>query len=49
MNVEVRIQFDEPTELDWQAMWSLANRMTNQKDSVHVAVVADQDDWLVAE
>jgi hypothetical protein len=49
MNVKVRIQLNEPTELDSQAMWSLANGLTNQKDSVHVAVDADQGDWLVAE
>jgi len=49
MNVKVQIQFDEPTELDSQAMWSLAYRLTNQKDSVHVSVDTNQGDWLVAE
>ena len=49
MNVKVRIQFDEPTESDWQAMWSLANSLTNKKDSVRVVADANEDDWLIAE
>jgi hypothetical protein len=49
MNVMVRIQFDELTDPDWQAMWSLANRLTNNKDSVRVVADANEGDWLVAE
>jgi hypothetical protein len=49
MNVRVRIQFDEPAESDWQAMWSLANSLTNNKDSVRVVADANEEDWLVVE
>ncbi|MBI3407931.1 MAG: hypothetical protein HY040_06190 [Planctomycetes bacterium] len=48
MNVCVRIQFTSPTKEDWQAMRSLAARLTGNRESVRVS--ADQTPgWLVAE
>ena len=48
MNVQVRIQFESPTEDDWQAMRSIANRLTDDPASVRVSAEANPE-WLVAE
>jgi hypothetical protein len=49
MNVRVRIQFNPPTEVDWRAMRSLANSLTDNRDGVRVFADPGQADWLVAE
>ena len=49
VNVIVRIFFDKPAEEDWQAMRSLAIRLTNDPDSVRVTADPDAPDWLAAE
>src|SRR6266540_4468298 len=48
MNVRVRIQFEPPTEEDWQAMRSLAASLTNNPESVRVSADAAPG-WLIAE
>jgi hypothetical protein len=48
MNVRVRIQFNPPTETDWEDMQALGRRLTREPGSVRV--FADvQPDWLVVE
>lgn len=48
MNVRVRIQFERPTEDDCEGMRSLANGLTDNRDSVHVFADPEQTDRLVA-
>lgn len=48
MNVRVRILFNNPTEDDWRDMRSLANGLTNDRDSVRV-FEDEEAGWLVAE
>lgn len=49
MNVSVRVLFDNATEEDWRAMRMLANKLTNDRDSVRVTDSPDEPGWLDAE
>jgi hypothetical protein len=49
MQVRVRIEFKPPTEEDWEAMRSLAQSLTNDRDGARVFADPEQADWLVAE
>ena len=49
MQVQVRIQFEHPTEDDWRAMRSLANSLTDDRDGVRVSAKSEEPHWLVAE
>lgn len=48
MNVRVRVLFNNPTEDDWRDMHSLANGLTNDRDSVRV-FEEEEAGWLTAE
>ena len=48
MQVRVRIQFESPTEEDLRSMRSLANSLTDDRDSVRVSADTNPE-WLVAE
>lgn len=48
MNVRIQILFKPLTEADWNAMRSLANRLTNDRQSVRVSAGTNPG-WLIAE
>lgn len=48
MNVLVRVLLNNPTEDDWRDMRSLANGLTNDRDSVRV-FEDEEAGWLAAE
>jgi len=49
MDVRVEIQFEHPSEEDWQASRAIARSLTNKPDSVRVTADPERPDWLIVE